>query len=677
MLKTSCWSKRGGTGAGVFTWRILRSGLLAVALAWAAPAAAATFVVDDDGTYDAGSDGCDGGDAAFTVIQAAITAAADGDTVFVCPGTYNENQILVNKALTVQGSGADVTIIDGGGSFGLPSSQFGTIRLVATTGDVLFDGFTVQNPRATTSLTALRVGIAIASSQPVTITVTNNVILGTGNPAYGSDYGVYAFGPIGGLPSVATLVFRDNEVRNTGSNTILIERFTGPTDVSDNALARGLFTGGLSAYVNMSHTNTPITTLQRVSHNTIDMAPDPGPYTSGNGGGAISFIGALTGTSIGTFSNVEITHNTITNVVAYRRGITLGNNANSLANSSRGVISNALIECNRISGPGGGAQTGSVGIRLSGNVTAMSVVGNDIVEVGTGFQGIENINGVPSAVTLTGNAFRDTPLYGVDWRSVEVIDAELNWWGSASGPTVGTNPGGTGGAIGASGGPVGAGVIDYSDWLASGTDSDPGPCFVPVAGGECVQIGTCNEIDGCTETPLPDGTSCGGGLGTCNGGVCGGDLVPIVLSRATLRTNTSTRRPNGVAKFTALVDDNDTAGDFEAALLAGIVSVDVTDGSSFTVSRPLTNCVARRAKVRCISTDGRTRARFFFRPLGPYVYTMNLAMRGLDTPETGSVRASGNVSVTINQGLATRSDTIGNVVPCLGRGAWRWDCHER
>jgi len=155
----------------------------------------------------------------------------------------------------------------------------------------------------------------------VTITVSNNVIIGTNNPAYGSDYGFYAFGPISTQPSVATLVFQHNEIRETGSNPILIERFTGPTDVSYNTFARGMFSGAVSAYVNMSHTNTPITTLQRVRNNTINMAPDPGPYTSSNGGSAIGFIGALTGTTIGTFSNVEISGNTITNVVAYRRGI--------------------------------------------------------------------------------------------------------------------------------------------------------------------------------------------------------------------------------------------------------------------------------------------------------------------------------------------------------------------
>ncbi len=656
--------------------RGLLLGLVGLALL-AGPAVAATQVVDDDGTYDAVGAGCDGTDVSFTGIQAAITAAVDGDTVFVCPGTYNESLIQVTKALTVQGSGADVTIIDGGGGFG--NSLFGTVRITANTGNVLFDGFTVRNPRATTSATALRVGITVASSQPVTITVSNNVIIGTNNPAYGSDYGFYAFGPISSQPSVATLVFQHNEIRETGSNPILIERFTGPTDVSYNTFARGMFSGAVSAYVNMSHTNTPITTLQRVSNNTINMAPDPGPYTSSNGGSAIAFIGALTGTTVGTFSNVEISANTITNVVAYRRGISLGNNANSLANSSRGTITGAIISCNRISGPGGGAQIGSIGIRAAGNVPTISVTGNDIFEIDTAFQGFETINGVPSAVTLAGNAFRSAGAYAVDWRSTEVIDAELNWWGNASGPTVATNPSGTGGAIGASGGPVGAGVIDYSDWLAADIDDDAGPCFTPVASGECVEIGTCNEINGCVETPIADGTPCGGGLGTCNGGVCGGALDPIVLKRVTLRPNTSPEgeNPNGSAKVTALVDDVDTAGDFALAVLGGTVSIDVADGANFSINRPLTNCISRRTKILCASPDKLVRAKFSFKPRTPLLTTMNVVLRGLDTDEAGNVRPSGMISVTVNQGLATRSDVIGDVKPCRSLGRWRWDCAER
>jgi len=50
--------------------------------AWAS---SSTLVVDDDGTYDAGTSACDGADASLTTINAANTAAINGDTIFVCP----------------------------------------------------------------------------------------------------------------------------------------------------------------------------------------------------------------------------------------------------------------------------------------------------------------------------------------------------------------------------------------------------------------------------------------------------------------------------------------------------------------------------------------------------------------------------------------------------------------
>ena len=99
----------------------------------AVASAATTLVVDDDGTYDAGTNGCDGTDVAYTTINAANTAAVNGDTIFVCPGTYVEIQILINKAITLQGSGAATTIIDGGGLNSLTSP--GTLRINVTTGE--------------------------------------------------------------------------------------------------------------------------------------------------------------------------------------------------------------------------------------------------------------------------------------------------------------------------------------------------------------------------------------------------------------------------------------------------------------------------------------------------------------------------------------------------------------
>src|SRR5690349_2232352 len=77
----------------------------------AAPAAqAAQWTVDDDrGDCPA---------AQFTTVQAAIDAAAAGDTIAICPGTYREgsgavgsNALTITKSLTLKGAGANLVSI--------------------------------------------------------------------------------------------------------------------------------------------------------------------------------------------------------------------------------------------------------------------------------------------------------------------------------------------------------------------------------------------------------------------------------------------------------------------------------------------------------------------------------------------------------------------------------------
>ncbi len=74
---------------------------------FAAPARAAIKCVNPGGT-----DGC------FSTIQAAINAAGHLDTIQIAAGTYNEKISMVppnNKWLTIQGAGAEKTIVDGTG----------------------------------------------------------------------------------------------------------------------------------------------------------------------------------------------------------------------------------------------------------------------------------------------------------------------------------------------------------------------------------------------------------------------------------------------------------------------------------------------------------------------------------------------------------------------------------
>ena len=91
-------------------WR-LASLLVVIGTLVAVPAAnAATLAVDDDRAQ------CPA--AQFASIQAAVNAAAPGDTVAVCPGRYVEgsgapgtNALTITKDLNIRGAGADVVVI--------------------------------------------------------------------------------------------------------------------------------------------------------------------------------------------------------------------------------------------------------------------------------------------------------------------------------------------------------------------------------------------------------------------------------------------------------------------------------------------------------------------------------------------------------------------------------------
>jgi hypothetical protein len=87
--------------------------LLFVALSAAVTPQAAhavtTLVVDDDGQGTAAD--CNAGAAAFNSIQAAVNAAAPGDTIFICPGTYDEQVVVTTSDLTIQGAGASLTVL--------------------------------------------------------------------------------------------------------------------------------------------------------------------------------------------------------------------------------------------------------------------------------------------------------------------------------------------------------------------------------------------------------------------------------------------------------------------------------------------------------------------------------------------------------------------------------------
>ena len=109
-------------------------------------------------------------------IQAAITAAKNGDVVLVAPGTYFENINFAGKAITVKSSGGNkLTIIDGGHANSVVTFNTGEGR------KSVLHGFTIQN--GSSSLDGG--GISVDNASP---TITGNIV--TQNQACNGGAGI-------------------------------------------------------------------------------------------------------------------------------------------------------------------------------------------------------------------------------------------------------------------------------------------------------------------------------------------------------------------------------------------------------------------------------------------------------------------------------------------------------
>ncbi len=118
----------------------------------ASGAMAATYTVDDDAPAD------------YTSIQAAINAAAAGDTILVRSGTYAET-LTLKSGVDVLGQGFETTKVKGG--------HLSNVVAAYDVEDAVFDGFTVADSRQDSGYAGIRIsgGSLVVSNN----LVTNNV----------------------------------------------------------------------------------------------------------------------------------------------------------------------------------------------------------------------------------------------------------------------------------------------------------------------------------------------------------------------------------------------------------------------------------------------------------------------------------------------------------------------
>ncbi len=223
--------------------------------------------------------------AQFRTIQAAINASANGDSIIVSPGTYNELIRFYGKAITLRSlSGAGKTIIDGG-SLGT------TVKFAnAETATTVLDGFTIQHGRA-----AVGAGMYINSSSP---TVRNCVLVANNALDRGAGAAV-----VNGKPSFTNCTFDTNTATERGGAAYLMVNsdvvwtsciFNGNLAMNRNGESYG---GAIAAE---SESDQTFTGCEFTSNKA---EPDSG-YTGGARGGAVWLNGP-----VGVFANCTFTTN--------------------------------------------------------------------------------------------------------------------------------------------------------------------------------------------------------------------------------------------------------------------------------------------------------------------------------------------------------------------------------
>jgi len=316
----------------------------------------------------------------FTTIQAAVNAASAGDTIKVCSGTYNE-LVQVNKTLTILGAQSGVDAR----TRAVPVAS----ESVVGSGDgafqilennIVIDGFTIQGVNNPPNIFPSALGAGIWT-----------------NPGFSGTNGGHQI--------------RNNIIQNNIVGIFLHNDGTFATKVDHNRIQNNNNPGPASG--------TGIDSELGLTNATID---------------SNKFVGNTAESAIDIFSGSNITVSS-NEFDTNRRAIGLG----SVTSSS--ITGNNIHNSN---------DPATADIRLFGGVSGLSITCNSLANgAGRGIRMDDECPGCPnSGVNINNNNISGYPVAGLQVDSGGYFGGSLNatndWWGSSTGPTIASNPGGTG-----------------------------------------------------------------------------------------------------------------------------------------------------------------------------------------------------------------------------------------
>ena len=451
--------------------------VLTCSIGLAATAQAATINVPDD----------------YSTIQAAVNAAAPGDTINVAARTYTE-QVIVSKNLTLVGAGAGATTIQAPAV--LADDPDGAKTIVLFTGAITAEisGFTIQGP-----VNGLNFGIYVRDGATANI-YDNTVKDIRDEPLSGNQYG-YGI-EIGKFNNTFPFVDRvghatitNNTVFGYQKNGVECEGTGSSATITGNKVTGGgPMTTTAQNGIQIRRGATGSITNNTVTGNAYILPPSCNPsISSENCVTAAGIIVTYPGNDVIVQGNI-VNHNTA-NIYTYEAyGVQILNN--QVSDSAVGLTSAGITaDSDNVAT----ASVGITGVTISGNTVQNnlsggfhqgdgillwgiknSTVSNNIIE-GSGYDGI--MVGASGNITFTGNTFSGNGLLVVDPNAAAIdfggvyhtypyfglqpnslggfavhnnsfvgnrngiwnydifsVNATCNWWGSASGPS-GAGPG--------------------------------------------------------------------------------------------------------------------------------------------------------------------------------------------------------------------------------------------
>lgn len=590
----------------------LTAGALLVA---AAPAAAADITVNDD-TAGPGPVGANCAAPNFATIPAAVTAAASGDRILVCAGTYTQPQVLLDKAVQLIGTPGGLSIIDGGNATGMPST--GLIRTNdSTNGDVLVQDFVLRNAgQVGTGGSTPRFAI-VPKGDDLGATQDFNRVQIQGLGAGGRDYGLDADN------TDPNVIFRNGSITNTDFNPVLLEQTDGAMTIRSSEISQNGTTSTSAIFV-MNYTGDSTTNPLRIVDNDID--------TNGRGGITVQ-TGLPGGPSVAaTRNSVEVSGNEISDFSGF--AITVLNNDIGPTGIA-GLIANVGIDSNVIT-PAASAAT-STGIRVQGLVRNVGIVGNSLSGLATNGIAINAATAghAPNEVDAHFNRI-DTAAGGLTSAATDQVDAERNWWGCNEGPSTADCAAVTGN-------------VDFNPWLVLGLTATPttiaAPGGVASLTADVTSDSAGDPVGGrFPETPIDFGTT----LGTVRSPVGTSDGVAV----STLTAGDT----GGTATVNADLDDESVTTDVTITPPPPVPNADAPPTISLTVQPKVK--AGKRALLTATATDdvGISEV-IFFAGAQPVCRVVTAPYECRFRPQ----RRRGRVTIT-----AIATDTVGLTATALG-----------